>query len=173
MEDDNSRKYQSCSPCTCSFSKNASKEKSDFEIVVEGGLPHVDQIHITPKYLHEYIKLYLLEGDEQPSDLEGEGYTNLFFEECNQPITISVSEENLIAIQDQKYEDIAKTRHVEEMNNVYAETYKEHEVLKSEVLDEVVDVSPGNCHMFCLHGSFEDQFDSVQGNLQLGKLSHG
>ena len=141
--------------------------------MVEGGLPHVDQNHITPKDLHEYIKLSLLEGDDQPSDLEGDEYTDLFSKECNQPVTISISEENLIAIQDQKYEDIVKTRHVEEMNNVYAETLKEHEVLKSEVLDEVVDVSPRNCHMFSLHGSFEDRFDSVQGNLQLGRLSHG
>ena len=36
-----------------------------------------------------------------------------------------------------------------------------------------MDVSPGNCHEFSLHGSFEDQFDSVQGNLQLGQLSYG
>ena len=141
--------------------------------MVKGGLPHVDQIHITPKDLHEYLKLSLLEGDDQPSDLEGDGYTNLFSEECNQPITIYVSEENLIAIQDQKYEDIAKTRHVEEMNNVSTETYKEHEVLKSEVLDKVMDVSLGNCHVFSLHGSFEYRFDSMQGNLQLGRLSHG
>ena len=146
-EDDNSRKSQSHSPCTCSFSKNASKEKSDFEIV--------------------------LEGDDQPSDLEGDGYTDLFSEECNHLVKISISEENLIAIQDQKYEDIAKTRHVEEMNNVSAETYKEHEVLKSEFFDEVVDVSPRNCHVFSLHGFLEDQFDNMQGNLQLGQLSHG
>ena len=59
------------------------------------------------------------------------------------------------------------------MNNVSAKTYKEHEVLKSEVLDEVVDVLPGNCHVFSLYGSFEDKFDSMQGNLQLGRLSHG
>ena len=39
--------------------------------------------------------------------------------------------------------------------------------------DEVVDVSPGNCHEFSLHSSFEDQFDSVQGNLQLRQPSHG
>ena len=57
---------------------------------------------------------------------------------------------------------------IEEMNDVSVEAYKECEVLKPEILDEVVDVSPGNCHMFSLHGSFEDQFDSVQGNLQLG-----
>ena len=59
------------------------------------------------------------------------------------------------------------------MNDVSAKAYKGYEVLKSESLDEVVDVSPGNCHVFSLHGSFEDQFDSVQGNLQLGQLSHG
>ena len=98
--------------------------------MVEGRPLHVDQIHITPKDLHDYIKLSLLEGDDQPSDLEGDGCTDLFSEEWNQPVTISVSEENLIAIQDQKYEDIAKTRHAEEMNDVSAETYKEYEVLK-------------------------------------------
>ena len=54
---------------------------------------------------------------------------------------------------------------IEQMNDVFVEAYKEYEVLKSEILDEVVDVSPGNCHEFSLHGYFEDQFDSVQGNL--------
>ena len=83
IEDDDSRKSQSCSPSTCLFSENASKEKSDFEFLVEGRLLHVDQIHITPKDLHEYIKLSFLEGDDQPSDLEGDGYTDLFSEECN------------------------------------------------------------------------------------------
>ena len=57
---------------------------------------------------------------------------------------------------------------IEEMNVVSAEAYKEYEVLKPEILDEVVDISCGNCHDFSLHGSFEYQFDSVQGNLQLG-----
>ena len=91
-EDDNSGKSQSCSPSTCSFSENASKEKSDFEIVVEGRPMHVDQIQISPKDLHDYMKLSLLEEDDQPSDLKGNGCTNLFFEECNQPVTIYVSE---------------------------------------------------------------------------------
>ena len=36
-----------------------------------------------------------------------------------------------------------------------------------------MDVSPRNCHMLSLHGSFEDQFDNMQGNLQLGQRSHG
>ena len=62
---------------------------------------------------------------------------------------------------------------IEEMNDVSAEAYKEYEVLKSGILDEVVDSSPRNCHVFSLHGSFEYQFDSVQGNLQLGQPSHG
>ena len=60
-EDDNSGKYRSCSPCTCSFSENESKEKSDFEIVLEGRPLHVGQIQTSPKDLHEYIKLSLLE----------------------------------------------------------------------------------------------------------------
>ena len=62
---------------------------------------------------------------------------------------------------------------IEEMNDACIHAYKEYEVLKSEILDEVVDVSPRNCHVFSLHGSFEDQFNSVQGNLQLGQPSHG
>ena len=78
-EDDNSGKSQSYSPSTCSFSENASEEKSYFEIVVEGRLLHVDQIQISPKYLHEYIKLSLLEEDDQPSDLKGDGCTDFFF----------------------------------------------------------------------------------------------
>ena len=48
------------------------------------------------------------------------------------------------------------------MNDVSAKAYEEYKVLKSEILDEVVDVSPGNCHVFCM-----------QGNLQLGQPSHG
>ena len=80
--------------------------------MVEGRPLHVDQIHITPKYLHEYIKLSLLEEDDHPSDLKGDGCSDLISEECNQPITISVSEENFIAIQDQKYENRVETRHV-------------------------------------------------------------
>ena len=98
-EDDNSGKSQSYSASTCSFSENASEEKSDFEIVVEGIPLHVDQIHISPKDLYDYMKISLLEEDDQPSDLKGDGCTNLFSEECNQPVTISISEENFIAIQ--------------------------------------------------------------------------
>ena len=82
--------------------------------MVEGRLLHVDQIQISPKDLHEYIKLSLLEEDDQPDDLKGDGRTDLFSEECNQPVTISVSEENFIAIQDQKYENIVETEHVED-----------------------------------------------------------
>ena len=108
------QKFQSCSPSTCSFSENASKDKSDFEVVLEGRPLHVDQIQISPEDLQEYINLSLLEEDDQPSDLKGDGCTDLFSEECNQPVTISVSEENFIAIQDQKYESIVETEHVED-----------------------------------------------------------
>ena len=93
-KDDNFGKSQSCSPSTCSFSENASEEKSDFEIVVEGRPLHVDQIHISPKDLHDYMNISLLEEDDQP-------------------ITIFVSEENFIAIQDKKYENLVETEHVE------------------------------------------------------------
>ena len=69
-ENDNSGKSQSCSPSTYSFSENASKEKSDFEIVFEGRALHVDQIQISPKDLHEYINPSLLVEDDRPSDLK-------------------------------------------------------------------------------------------------------
>ena len=52
----------------------------------------VFQIQISPKDLHDYMKLSLLEEDDEPSDLKGDGCTDLFFEECNHPITIYVSE---------------------------------------------------------------------------------
>ena len=63
--------------------------------------------------------------------------------------------------------------HVEERSGISFEMHEKNEVIKSEILDEVVDVSPGNCYVFSLHGSFEYQFDSVQGNLQLRHPSHG
>ena len=63
--------------------------------------------------------------------------------------------------------------HVEEQSGISFEMHENNEVVKSENLDEVVDVSPGNCHEFSLHSSYEYQFDNVQGNLQLGQLSHG
>ena len=71
--------------------------------MVEGIPRHVHQIQISPKYLHEYINLSLLEEDDHPSDLKGDGCTDLFSEECNQPAIISVSEENFIAVQDQMF----------------------------------------------------------------------
>ena len=45
--------------------------------------------------------------------MKGDGCTNLFSEECNQHVTISVSEENIIAIQDQKDENKVDSKHVE------------------------------------------------------------
>ena len=63
--------------------------------------------------------------------------------------------------------------HVEEWSGISFEMHEKNEVVISEILDEVVDVWPGNCHEFSLHSSFEDQFDNMQGNLQLGQLFHG
>ena len=48
IENDNYGKYQFCGPPTCLFSEIASKEKTDFEIMVEGRTLHVDQIQISP-----------------------------------------------------------------------------------------------------------------------------
>ena len=82
--------------------------------MLEGRPLHVDQIQISPKDLQEYIKLSLLEEDDHPSDLKGDGCSDFISEECNQLVTISISEQNFIAIQDQKYENIVETRHVED-----------------------------------------------------------
>ena len=46
--------------------------------------------------------------------------------------------------------------HVEELSGISFEMHEKNEVVKSEILDEVVDVFPGNCHDFSLHSSFED-----------------
>ena len=62
--------------------------------MVEGRPLHVDQIHMSPKDLHDYMNISLLEEDDQP-------------------VTIYVSEENFIAIQDQTYENLVETEHVE------------------------------------------------------------
>ena len=74
---------------------------------------HVDQIQISPKDLHEYIKPSLLVEDDQPSDLKENGCNDLLYEECSQPVTISVSEENIIAIQDQKDGNRVESKHLE------------------------------------------------------------
>ena len=81
--------------------------------MVEGRPLHVDQIQISSEDLHEYTKPSFLVEDDQPSDLKGDGCTNLFSEECNQPVRISVSEENIIATQDQKDENKVDSKHVE------------------------------------------------------------
>ena len=54
----------------------------------------------------------MLVEDDHPSDLKGDGCTNLFSKKWNQPVTISVSEENLIAIQYQKDENKVDGKHV-------------------------------------------------------------
>ena len=113
IENDNSRKSQACIPPPCLFSKIASKEKTDFEIMVEGRPLHVDQIKISPEALHKNINPSLLVEDDQPSDLKGDGCTNLFTEECNHPVTISISESNIIAIQNPKDENKVGCKHVE------------------------------------------------------------
>ena len=66
IENDNYGKYQFCGPPTCLFSEIASKEKSDFEKMVEGIPLHVDQIQNSPEDLHEYTKPSLLVEDDQP-----------------------------------------------------------------------------------------------------------
>ena len=52
-----------------------------------------------------------------------------------------------------------------EKDDIYAEAYKEGEVLNSEILNEMVDISFENSHESSFQSSFEDQFDSMQGEL--------
>ena len=53
----------------------------------------------------------------------------------------------------------------EEQNDNYFEMHGKNEVVKSEILNDVVDALVENCYENSLHGYFEDQFDSVQGNV--------
>ena len=54
-----------------------------------------------------------------------------------------------------------------EKNDIFAEAYKEGEVLNSEILNEIVDISFENNHESSFQDHFEDQLDSMQGDLHL------
>ena len=51
------------------------------------------------------------------------------------------------------------------MNDVSTEAYKEYEVLKSEILDEVMDVLVEDCHEHSCQGCFKKQFRNLQREL--------
>ena len=52
-----------------------------------------------------------------------------------------------------------------ENNDISVEAYKEGEVLNSEILNEIVDISFEKNHDSSFQSSFEDQFDSMQEEL--------
>ena len=55
-----------------------------------------------------------------------------------------------------------------EKNDISAKAYKEGEVLNSEILNEIVDISFENSHESSFQSSFEDQFDNMQQGLLFG-----
>ena len=57
---------------------------------------------------------------------------------------------------------------VGEKNDISAEAYKEGEVLNSEILNEIVDISFEISHDSSFKISCEDQFDTVQEELLFG-----
>ena len=59
---------------------------------------------------------------------------------------------------------------IEKQNDISFEMNEKNEVGNSEILDEVEDVPFESCHEHSLHGSFEDQFDSVQEDYSLSIL---
>ena len=59
-----------------------------------------------------------------------------------------------------------------EKNDISDEAYKEGEVLNSEILNEVVDISFENSHDISFQSYFEDQFDSMQEELLFGQPCH-
>ena len=61
---------------------------------------------------------------------------------------------------------------IEERNDVSAEAYKEYEVVKSEILNEFVEVLVEGCHEHSCQGYFEKQFDNLQRELLFEQSSH-
>ena len=63
--------------------------------------------------------------------------------------------------------------YIGENNYIYVETYREDEVVKSEILNEIMDVVVENCHENYCQGYFEKQFDNLQRELLFEQPSHG
>ena len=62
---------------------------------------------------------------------------------------------------------------VGEKSDIYTEAYKEGEVLNSEILKEIVDISFEINHDSSFQSYFEDQCDSMLEELHFGQLSYG
>ena len=62
---------------------------------------------------------------------------------------------------------------VGEKDDISAEAYKEGEVLNSEILNEMVDISFEISHDSSFQSSFGDQFDSMLEEFHFGQLSYG
>ena len=52
------------------------------------------------------------------------------------------------------------------------ETHKENQVVNSDILNEVVDIPFKSCHEHTLYVFSENQYDSLQVNLQFEKTCH-
>ena len=63
--------------------------------------------------------------------------------------------------------------HVEEQSAISFEMHEKSDVVKSEILNEYVDVLVEDCHEHSCQGSFKKQFDNLQRELLLKQLSHG
>ena len=63
--------------------------------------------------------------------------------------------------------------YVGEKDDISVEAYKEGEVLNSEILNEIVDISFEISHDSSFQSSFGDQFDSMLEEFHFGQLSYG
>ena len=62
--------------------------------------------------------------------------------------------------------------YVEEQNDISFEVLEKNEVVNSEILNEVADISFENSHDNSFQSSCEDQFDSMQEELLFGQPCH-
>ena len=62
---------------------------------------------------------------------------------------------------------------IEKQNDISFEMHEKKQVINSEILNEVVDVSFENCHKLSFQGSFEFFFVRVQKNVHFEQPCHG
>ena len=63
--------------------------------------------------------------------------------------------------------------HVEERSGISFKMHEKNEVVKSEILNEYVDVLVEDCHENSCRGYFKGQFNNLQGELLFEQPSHG
>ena len=69
--------------------------------------------------------------------------------------------------------EVCFLNHVEEWSGISFKMHEKNEVVKSEILNEYVDVLVEDCHEHSCQGSFKKLFDNLQRELLLEQLSHG